>query len=150
MTTTFAKPSLTTRIGIGKLVGFLIGLMGFILIPYILPEASLHFRIGILLWYGTMGAVIGVYGIYTRHPVLKLPMPWWYRAPVIGAWMNFVISLFAYDPLKSMMEALAPVTGGTALSPFWFVAEGALVGFLIGAIATKLGGQGPETLEADL
>ena len=47
-------------------------------------------RWGILLWYTTLGAIIGVFGVYTWNPVLKLPMPWWFLAPLLGAWMNFV------------------------------------------------------------
>jgi hypothetical protein len=35
-----------------------------------------------LLWYTTLGAIIGV---FTWHPVLKLPLPWWIRAQALGA-----------------------------------------------------------------
>ena len=71
----FGNPSLITRIAIGKGIGFLFGLAGFILIPYFLPEADWQLRWGILLWYTTMGAFIGVFGVFTYHPVLKLPFP---------------------------------------------------------------------------
>jgi hypothetical protein len=30
-------------------------------------------------------------------------------------------------------------------SPFWFVAEGAVVGLVIGCACTRIGGEGPET-----
>jgi len=36
----FNNPSLITRIGIGKLVGFLFGLAAFIFLPCFLPDAS--------------------------------------------------------------------------------------------------------------
>jgi hypothetical protein len=93
----FGKPSLVTRIAIGKGIGFLVGLIGFVFLPFFLPEAGWLIRWGILLWYTTLGAIIGVFGVFTWHPVLKLPMPWWIRAPVIGAWMNFVLTFFACD-----------------------------------------------------
>jgi hypothetical protein len=86
----FGNPSLMTRIAIGKVIGFLFGFAGFIFLPYFLPDASMLLRWGILLWYTTVGAIIGVFGVLTYHPVLRLPMPWWFRAPLIGAWMNFV------------------------------------------------------------
>ena len=36
---------------------------------------------------------------------------------------------------------------GSALSsPWWFVAEGAIIGLLIGFLATKFGGEGKETV----
>jgi hypothetical protein len=42
------------------------------------------------------GAIIGVFGVITYHPLLRLSMPWWFRAPLTGAWMNFVLTFFAY------------------------------------------------------
>ena len=141
----FEKPSLMARIAIGKGLGFVVGLTGFILLPYFLPEADWLIRWGILLWYTTLGAIIGVFGVVTRHPILDLPMPWWVRAPLLGAWMNFVLTFFAYDTMKAMMMALFGA-GGILTSPFWFSAEGAVVGLVIGYVATRFGGEGKETV----
>lgn len=58
-TSVLTKPSLTLRIGIGKAVGFLIGLSGFVLLPLLAPDAGWMIRWGILLWYTTLGAIIG-------------------------------------------------------------------------------------------
>ncbi len=44
----FEKPSLVARIAIGKGIGFLVGLIGFILLPFFLPEAGWLIRWGIL------------------------------------------------------------------------------------------------------
>ncbi len=140
----FSNPSLTTRIAIGKAIGFLVGLAGFVLLPWFMPEAGWLIRWGILLWYTTLGAIIGMFGVFIWHPVLKLPMPWWVRAPFIGAWMNFVLTFFAYDMLKQAMEAIFGLDG-VLNSPFWFVAEGAVVGLIIGYFATRFGGEGVET-----
>ena len=141
----FGNPSLNTRIAVGKTLGALFGLAGFIyLTVYPVGDESL-LRWGILLWYTTLGAIIGVFGVYTWDPVLKLPMPWWFLAPLLGAWMNFVLTFFAYDTLAA---AMASVFGpeGILSSPFWFVAEGAIVGLIIGFAATRFGGEGPETV----
>ena len=140
----FSNPSLTTRIAIGKAIGFLVGLAGFVLLPWFMPEAGWLIRWGFLLWYTTLGAIIGMFGVFIWHPVLKLPMPWWVRAPFIGAWMNFVLTFFAYDMLKQAMEAIFGLDG-VLNSPFWFVAEGAVVGLIIGYFATRFGGEGVET-----
>ena len=140
----FSNPSLTTRIAIGKAIGFLVGLAGFVLLPWFMPEAGWLIRWGFLLWYTTLGAIIGMFGVFTWHPVLKLPMPWWVRDPFIGAWMNFVLTFFAYDMLKQAMEAIFGLDG-VLNSPFWFVAEGAVVGLIIGYFATRFGGEGVET-----
>jgi len=141
----FEKPSLMMRIAIGKGIGFVFGLAGFILLPSFMPDASGLLRWGILFWYPTVGAFIGVFGVVTYHPVLKLPMPWWFRSSLIGAWMNFVLVFFAYDAMSNMMLALFGGSGAVS-SPFWFVAEGAIIGLVIGYFATRFGGEGKETV----
>ncbi|MFT6221995.1 MAG: hypothetical protein ACJA0C_001403 [Candidatus Endobugula sp.] len=57
--------SLITRIAIGKGIGFIFGLTGFICLPYFLPEVSSLTHWGILLWYPTVGAIIGMLGVFT-------------------------------------------------------------------------------------
>ena len=142
----FGKPSLITRIAVGKLIGFTVGLIGFICLPYFYPEAGWLLRWGLLFWYTTLGAIIGVFGVFTWHPILKLPMPWWFRAPLLGVWMNFVLVFFAYDDMHKVLLAMFG-EGGFFTSPFWFTLEGGLVGLLMGFAATRLGGEGAETLE---
>ena len=141
----FENPSLITRIAVGKLVGIAFGLVGLIFIPYLWPNLGWMERIGFLLWYTTLGAVIGMFGVMTQHPILRLPLPWWFRSTLIGAWMNFVLTLFIYVDLTVMLVNLF---GENSLfrSPFWFVTEGVLVGLIIGYFATRLGGEGPETV----
>ena len=141
----FGNPSLMTRIAVGKLIGFLFGLAGFLFLPYFLPEAGWLIRWGILFWYTTLGAIIGVFGVFTWHPILKLPFPWWFRAPVLGAWMNFVLTFFAYDTMQAMMVSIFG-EGGMLSSPFWFTAEGAIIGLIIGYFATRFGGEGAKTV----
>jgi hypothetical protein len=141
----FGNPSLVTRIAIGKGIGFLVGLLGLISLPYFYPDASWMLRFGILFWYTTIGAVIGVYGVFTWHPVLQLPMPWWFRSTLIGAWMNFVLVFFAYDEMRAMLvHMFGP--DGLMSSPFWFTLEGAIIGFIMGFFATRFGGEGAETV----
>lgn len=142
----FGNPSLVTRVAVGKGIGFAFGLAGFLLVPYIFADAGWLLRWGILLWYTTLGAIVGFVGVFDYHPVLRLPLPWWFRAPLIGAWMNFVLTFFVYDQFETMLIALF---GAESLlrSPFWFVAEGALVGLIIGYFATRFGGEGAATVQ---
>jgi hypothetical protein len=140
----FGNPSLITRIAIGKIVGLIVGLSGFVMLPFFMPEAGWLLRWGILLWYTTLGAIVGIFGVYTMHPVLKAPLPWWVRGAVLGGWMNFVLTFFAYDVMKLVMVDMFGADG-VLQSPFWFVLEGAVVGFVIDYLATKYGGEGVET-----
>jgi hypothetical protein len=142
----FDKPSLTNRIIIGKLIGLVFGLIGFFALPYFWPEADLMIRVGVLFWYPTLGAIVGVYGVFTSHPIIHLPLPWWFRATAIGAWMNLVLTFFAYDVMSQVMVSMFGANG-IITSPFWFVSEGAIVGLIIGYFATKFGGEGKETVE---
>jgi hypothetical protein len=134
-----------TRIAIGKGIGFIVGLAGLIFLPSFMPEATWMLRFGILFWYITVGAFIGVFGVMTYHPVLRLPMPWWFRSTLIGAWMNFVLTFFVYDNFKLIMEQTFGPDGAIS-SPFWFVLEGAIIGMIMGFFATRFGGEGKDTL----
>ena len=46
------------------------------------------------------------------------------------------------DVLTAMFGATSPLA-----SPFWFVAEGAIVGLCIGYLATRFGGEGRPALD---
>jgi len=140
------NPSLTTRIVIGKSIGFALGLIGLIVIPFLWPDSGWMERIAFLFWYTTLGAFVGLVGVMTWHPLLRMPMPWWFSSVLIGAWMNFVLALFIYDRLAEMMLDLLGESG-MFQSPFWFVAEGAIVGLVIGYFATRFGGEGPATVQ---
>lgn len=61
----------------------------------------------------------------------------------MGAWMNFVLIFFAYDSMQAMLITMFG-EGGVLSSPFWFTAEGAIIGFIIGYFATRFGGEGEE------
>ena len=142
----FEKPSLFRRIAIGKSIGFIFGLASLILLPFFLPEASWQLRFGLLLWYTTLGGIIGVFGVLTYHPIMKLPFRWWFRAPFMGAWMNFVLTFFAFDVMQDMTQTIFGKTD-TVSTVFWFTLEGAIVGLIIGYFATKFGGEGKETVD---
>jgi len=143
----FDNSSLMTRIAIGKGIGFIVGLIGLIVLPYFIADVSWLLRLGILFWYITVGALIGVFGVVTWHPIVKLPMPWWFRAPLVGAWMNFVLTFFAYDDLQAAMLQMVG-NEGVLGSPFWFTLEGAMVGYVMGFFANRFGGEGPVIVAA--
>ena len=142
----FGKPSIWTRIAVGKLAGMVIGVIALIALTQQMPYLGWAERIGFLLWYTTLGAFVGLFGVINYHPVLKMPMPWWFRAPLVGAWMNLLLTLLAADLLAEIMEFIFG-ENSVFSSPWWFVVEGAVVGLLIGYLATKFGGEGPETNE---
>ena len=138
----FGKPSLLTRITVAKLAGFALGIYGFIALPSFGVD-DMKLRLGVLFWYVSIGAFIAMAGVMTYHPMLKLRMPWWFIGPWIGAWMNFILILFAWDTIAPLM-AEANFWGLT--SPWWGVVEGAVVGLVLAGLATLFGGEGPATV----
>ena len=58
--------------------------------------------------------------------------------------MNFVLTLMIHDQLRQFSVSLFG-PDSVLTSPFWFVAEGAVVGLAIGYACTRIGGEGPET-----
>ena len=113
-------PSIIMRIAIGKAIGSVIGLAGFIALPFLVPEISWQLRWGILFWYTTVGAIVGVFGICSRHPVLMVPLPRWVRAPLIDSTAGGGTTVELYLPYQSTIAAAAtynyPATWSSAPS----------------------------------
>lgn len=129
------------RVAAGLVLGLVVGLLGFFLMPKYLHDVSLVLRSAILLWYTTLGALIGMFGVFAYHPVLRFPMPWWLRGILFGGWMNFVLTLFAYDQISFMVAAIMGEYCVYA-SPFYMVIEGAIIGMLIDYLITRAFGEG--------
>lgn len=128
------------RVGAGKALGLAVGLIGFFGLPQLLADPSMSLRVGVLLWYPTMGAFIGLFGIFSKHPILNFSMSWWFRGALIGAWMNFVLTLIAYQQICTLMAAVFGEYSQFT-SPYWMVLEGALIGMLMDFILSKLFGE---------
>jgi len=137
------NPSLITRIGTGKLAGALLSIGGVLVFARMVPDVTPKFQIAIVLWYVTMGAFVGFFGVYTTYPILKLRLSWWIRGPWLGAWMNLVLVLFIYDQV-SVYLTQAFGADSALNSPWWLVAEGAIMGLVLDFLCTKIGGDGGE------
>ncbi len=137
----FEKPSLIIRIVIGKNIGFLFGILGFVFVWYFAKDTNWMLCWGVLLWYITFGAIISLFGVFTYHPLLKLPIPWWVRGAFVGAWLNFILVLFTFDAIRDVMVSFMGESN-VLTSPFWLIAEGAFIGGVIDFFATRYGGEG--------
>jgi hypothetical protein len=138
----FENPSLTTRIVIGKTIGLIFGLIGILIIPTLFPEMSTMMKWAFVLWYILVGAFVGIAGTLTYHPVLKINLRWWFRGPLIGGSMDFILALFLYGELTEMMTRIPWFS-----SPFWIVAEGVIVGAVIDYFCTRYGGEGADCVQ---
>lgn len=129
-----------TRVAVAEMAGLLIGILAFALLPAFLPDIDDRRLWGILLWYPTLGAAVALVDM-VEDDALPVPVPWWLRAAVVGAWLNFIATLLVYDMMAAFMAA-AFGAAGEHLSPYWFVAEGAAAAVLIGYLVTRFGGDG--------
>jgi hypothetical protein len=138
----FNKRSITGRILVGEITGLIIGALALITLPFIAMETPLEYNIGFLLLMVTMGAMIGLIGMYTHHPVFPtLTMKWWLRGTSVGILFFLILALLAKDQLTPLMSLdIVAWTGLT--SPYWVLLDGAFLGGLIGYITTKICGEG--------
>ena len=124
-------------------MGLLVGLLGFLLLPICIAQAPLTLRVAVLLWYLTVGAMIGMAGVsryrLLDHPAITVHLHWWLRGPLIGAWMNFVLSLFTDQQISVVVMAVMGEYSSYAPSTYMIV-EGALLGLIIDFVATKVAG----------
>ena len=143
------KPSITLRVGYGKFFGLVVGVIAYFALTQMAPETDFTFRFGFLVWYLTFGAVIGLMGIFTHSPLVNLKIPWWMRGLFAGAWLNFVLLMFIYDEISVI---LLDIFGAQSLfsAPWWFVAEGAFVGWIMDYLLTRFAGEGSHTVVPEL
>lgn len=140
------KGSLTIRIVVGLLAGLAVGFAALALLISLAPEAPLRIKLGVVLWYASLGAIIGLVGVLGQTLLLGRTVHWYVQGPIVGGWMNLLLVLFAHDDLAAIAEAALGDVGFWA-SPYWFVPEGAGFGVVIGGLATLFGGEGPETAD---
>lgn len=139
----FEKPSLMLRIAVGKSVGFIFGLIAFFALP-MMGEPDLMFRLGFALWLIITGAMIGLMGVVTYHPLLHMPLPWWVRGPLIGMSTMLTLWLVAHERIDAIViNMFGPDT--ILSSGAWIIADGLVIGLVMAWLATLLAGEGRET-----
>jgi hypothetical protein len=90
-----------------------------------------------------MGAMIGLIGVFDRHPVFKFKMHWWLRGPALGVLFMLMYVLLSYNNLQFVMQS--PLVSWTGLaSPFWALLDGIWIGALMGWIETSIAGEGSD------
>ncbi|MEM6973500.1 MAG: hypothetical protein AAF577_11905 [Pseudomonadota bacterium] len=136
-----SAPTLLTRVAVAKMVGLMIGLVGFLLIPLIVPEAPSAARWGVLLWYPTMGVVIAMLEVLDNADMLPWRISWWLRGAIVGAWFNFLSVMVGGEFMHTFVENLLGIEGPAALA-YLFVPEGAAAGTVIAYLVMRFGGEG--------
>ncbi len=122
---------------ISKFTALVIGIILFLLLPLFDKNISQLTRWGILLWYPTVAGLIGAAALVTEEPFFNIKISWWLRGVLLGTWMNTLLVLFATEAMIDC-AILFHLSGGSLLSPFWFVVDGTLVGLLFAFIVDRV------------
>ena len=131
---------------IAKTGGFVTGLVGAGVAATTWPGLSAAFLVGVIAWYTTLGAIIGLCGPLDRHPLFPAwRLRWWLRGAVMGAWMNLLLLLLMHEQLAALAQAAAS-PGSVFGNPSWILAEGALIGLVLDGLATRLAGEGRQLM----
>ena len=131
------------RIALSKIFGLIIGTIGYVALAQIAPTLPSLTHWGVLLWYLTFGTLIGCFGSmktfqYTKN--FSITLPTWIRGGLMGGWLNFVVSFFAYESMQHVLNNL-----GITYSPMLlFTLEGIVLGILLDLFLTKLTGEGKD------
>lgn len=134
-------PTFLTRLAVAKMVGLVIGLIGFLLIPIVTPDAPAPARWGVLLWYPTMGAVIAMLEVLDDTRSLPWHVPWWLRGALVGAWFNFLCVMVGDEFMETFVAELFGAESLLA-SAYLFIPEGAVAGVVIAYLVMRFGGEG--------
>jgi hypothetical protein len=135
------------RVLYGKIVGLIIGIIALISMVYLLPETGWTIRIATMLYYTTIGAVVGMVCIDIDHPVLGIEFKWWVTSIITGAWMNFNLVLFFLDEYEAMLSQ-SPGFLSNFSSPVWLVLDGAIAGLIIGVVVHRKVGEPAQQISA--
>ena len=121
----------------GKLVAFAMGVGVFFALPNLVTDLNVCGRWAILFWYPSLGGIIGISNVVKTEPIFNLRIHWWQRAPILGAWMNLMVVLFAYEGMREFTMTIH-FSNGELSSPFWFVLDGVVIGVIVGYVSTKV------------
>lgn len=98
------KSKLIQRIVIWKAIWLIFWGVAFFLIPLFFKDADLFLRFWVWLWYITLWALIWMFWIITSYPFLKFKISFWFRWALLWAWMNFMLTLFIFNNLTSLIQ----------------------------------------------
>ena len=129
------------RVALAKLLGFTLGALGYVIFSSTATLSGM-FLLGMVGWFVTLGALVGILGFYQSMPFLGIPIPVWLRGAWCGAWMGLLLVLVAYGVLAELTAEIAWLPGLFA-SPWWLVVEMAFWGAVIDVIVTSAFGSTP-------
>jgi len=135
------------RLCLSKMLGLAVGLVAAAYIISFVPSLGLATALGLVLWFTFEGAMIGMAGVMTHHPIWKeWRLPAWFRGLWIGLFMHLTLFLLLHDVFdwSSVVPAWLPVQDPLVLT----MIEGALLGLFWDSFITATTGEGKALLKS--
>lgn len=140
------EPALIKRIAIGKIFGLVFAAFGALVFSDFYNMTGWSVAMGVILWYIILGAFVGLAGVITTLKVPPVTYAWWWRGAMISGFSTLALVLMFFDPLATMFETYMGSTGFLS-SPWLFVIEAVIFGFLCDLLCTKFAGEGRSLLD---
>lgn len=135
------KHSIAGRIIVGKVSGFIVGGISFLLLPVLGVATTTQFNFGLWLLLMLMGVMIGFMGVFTTHPLFNFRLPFYLQGAVIGGSFFALLPLLSPDQSFNLMQMDIVRTMGLT-SSWWLVIDGMFWGILVSGLAKLISGEG--------
>lgn len=133
------KSSISNRIIVGKSLGFVLGGLAFFFLTRLNIPISTEFMLGLWFFYIILGAVIGLMGSMTHHPIFKFRMRAGFRGAIMGMVMHLMLVLLAFDQISQIAVSINIFN---MHCPYWALLDGVIIGCVMDLIVTKYAGEG--------
>lgn len=137
----FKQHSVTGRVAIGLVLGFVFGALEIILLKIFGLHFNAHILLGTMILFALMGMVIGFIGMYNKHPVFGFTLHWWMRGIIVGGIFGFIFGLLTYNQIASVMQSTLMQHLGFH-SPLWVICDTMFWGLIIAFVETRVAGEG--------
>lgn len=135
-------PGLYKRTACAKMIGLVISLIFIVLMNTIFEfTGSAYFLWGLLLWYPTLGGIIGIMGVMDKYPILNIKLTY-IRGAMIGGFMNLLLGLMAFEQVAGVYKTIFGSIPGDGAVFCGLILEGVLVGLFMDYVVTKKHGEG--------
>ena len=132
------------RVVLGKLLGCVLGGMAFVFLWVMDAALGGRFLAGLWVGYIFLGAMIGLAGMLTRHPLLGFRMGFAVRGGMLGLIFHLILVLVGYEVVQRFLKSSDWMVSWGFVSPWWMLVDGMLVGIFMDFVLTRLAGEGAE------
>ena len=88
----------------------------------------------LVLWYPTIAGIATVASLVDAIPIRTMQPIRWAYPPLIGAWMNLILCVFAGQTMQDYSVTIY-LSSGVLTSHYWFIVDGVAIGALASLVS---------------